>query len=141
MTSTVLLMTTATVDGDGLASMQFRRTRGTDAKEVKSSVVMPDVIQLERKESRCTMSVARFGDPPSGSESLELDLRDNVNVGLFICARYRDAVETAASDDVRITTPAADDFRPCQDYVGGRLETMDVLSGKRRVIHTTDDSM
>ena len=39
----------AVVHGDGLTSLQFRRTAGADTEELKSSLTAADVIQLERK--------------------------------------------------------------------------------------------
>ena len=47
----------AAVHGDGLTSLQFRRTVGALTEEIKSSLSGADVIQLERKGDRYTMSV------------------------------------------------------------------------------------
>src|SRR5215471_5613600 len=49
--------------GDGLTSLQFRRTRGGPTEQVKLTVTGADVIQLERKGGTYTMSAARFGQP------------------------------------------------------------------------------
>src|SRR3954447_646772 len=46
----------AVVHGDGLTSLQFRRSRGANTEEVKSSIVAPDVIQLERRGNQYLMS-------------------------------------------------------------------------------------
>ena len=45
----------AVVHGDGLASLQFRRTKGADTEEVKSHVKAPDVLQLERRGDKYLM--------------------------------------------------------------------------------------
>src|ERR1700730_5566662 len=53
----------AVVHGDGLTSLQFRRTKGTVTEEIRSKVTAPDVVQLERKGNTYVMAVARFGEP------------------------------------------------------------------------------
>jgi len=51
------------VHGDGLTSLQFRRTPGGITEEVPLAIKGADVIQLERKGTTYTFSAARFGDP------------------------------------------------------------------------------
>ncbi len=53
----------AAIHGDGLLSLQFRRTPGGQTEEVRSSLTGADVIQLERKGNTYIMSVARYGEP------------------------------------------------------------------------------
>src|SRR5713226_758892 len=53
----------AVVHGDGLTSLQFRRTQAAATQEVRSSITAPDIVQLERKGTTYIMSVARFGEP------------------------------------------------------------------------------
>ena len=51
--------------GDGLMSLQFRRTPAAITEEQKSRDSLPNadaVIQLERRDGVYVMSVARFGD-------------------------------------------------------------------------------
>src|SRR6185369_9938474 len=52
----------ATVHGDGLTSLQFRRTKGAITEQVRSTVTGPDFIQLERKGNDYIFSAARFGE-------------------------------------------------------------------------------
>jgi TolB protein len=125
--------------GDGLTSLQFRKTRGATTEELKSEVTAPDVLQLERKGNTYTMSVAKFGESFSRKE-VPLDLGDNVYVGLFVCSHNKDVTEKAIFNNVRITVPAKDDFVPYRDYIGSNLEVMDVGTGHRRILHTAPDS-
>src|SRR4029077_16848313 len=56
---------TAALHGDGLMSLQFRRTPSANTEEEKSRDSLPNadaVIQLERRDGVYIMSVARFGD-------------------------------------------------------------------------------
>jgi dipeptidyl aminopeptidase/acylaminoacyl peptidase len=131
----------ASVHGDGLTALQFRRTPGAVTEEVRSTLQAPDVIQLERKGATYTMSVARSGDLFTSERVTDLSLGDEVVVGLFVCAHNKDVVEQAVFSNVRITVPAKDDFVPYQDYIGSRIEILDVDSGDLRTVHTSPDSL
>ncbi len=132
---------TAVVHGDGLTSLQYRRTPGADTEEAKSQVTGADVIQLERKGDTFVMKVARFGDPFASEQITGLALGDEVYVGLFVCSHNADVVEQGAFRDVRITVPAKDDFVPYRDYIGSRLETLEVATGNRSMLYYSPDSL
>lgn len=130
----------AVLHGDGLTSLQFRKTKGAPTEEIRSKVSAADVLQLERKGNTYRMSVARFGDVFTTDE-VSLDLGDEVYVGLFVCSHNKDVTERAVFNNVRITIPAKDDFVPYRDYIGSNLEVMDVATGKRKIVHTAPDSV
>ena len=123
------------VHGDGLTSLQFRRTKGAATEQVQSTVSGADTIQLERKGGSFTFSAARFGDPYAESRVADLDLGDDVYVGLFLCSHNPDVVEKAVFSDVRVIRPAKDGFVPYRDYIGSVLEVLDVETGRRQVLH------
>src|ERR1700744_748958 len=52
----------AAVHGDGLTSLQYRKTAGGETEEKKSTVTGAEVVQLERHGNTYTMSVAKKGD-------------------------------------------------------------------------------
>src|SRR5882672_9340758 len=131
----------AVVHGDGLTSLQFRRSKGTATEEIKSDVTAPDVVQLERKGTTYLMSVARFGEPFVTRQVSDMALGDDVYVGLFVCSHNNDVVEKASFRDVRITVPVKDDFVAYRDYIGSNLEILDVVSGHRKVIYSVPDSL
>lgn len=128
----------AVVHGDGLTSLQFRGTNGGKTEEIKSTLKAADVIQLERRGDKYTMSVARFGETFTTSEVTNLNLGDEVYVGLFVCAHNTTTIEEAVFQDVRLTIPAAKNLVPYRDYLGSRLETLDIETGKRTILYTTD---
>ena len=130
----------AVVHGDGLTSLQFRRTTGAATEEIKSKVSAADVLQLERKANTYRISSARFGDVFT-SEEVSLDLGDEVYVGLFVCSHNKDVTEKAVFSNVRITVPAKDNFVPYRDYIGSNLEVMDVATGRRKIVYTAADSL
>jgi TolB protein len=125
--------------GDGLTSLQFRKTTGAVTEQITSTVKGAEVLQLERKGNNYIMSVARFGDT-FASEQVSLELGDEVYVGLFVCSHNKDVSEKAIFRDVRVTVPAPDNFQPYREYIGSNLEVMDVATGNRRIIYTASDS-
>ncbi len=131
----------AVVHGDGLTSLQFRRTRGTATEEIKSNVTAPDVVQLERKGNTYVMAVARLGEPFVTEQVSDISLGDDVYVGIFVCSHNNSVVERAAFRDVRITRPVKDEFVPYRDYIGSNLEILDVQSGHRKVVYRVPDSL
>ena len=129
---------TAALHGDGLTSLQFRRTAGATTEEAKSRDSLPGsdaVLQLERRDGVYIMSVARFGDTLVAQERADLSLPDTVYVGLFVCAHNDTVVERATFSNVRITTPAAKDLVPYRQYLGSNLEILDVTTGNATIVH------
>ncbi|HSD27669.1 MAG TPA: biopolymer transporter TolR [Vicinamibacteria bacterium] len=127
----------AVVHGDGLTSLQFRRAKGATTEEIRSALTGADVLQLERRGDRVTLRAARFGEPFATSELDALALGDEVYVGLFLCSHNPDVVEKAVFRDVRLTRPVREGFQPYRDYIGSRLEVLDVESGRRTLLHAS----
>lgn len=136
------------IHGDGsLTSLQFRRSQGAITEQVESIKNLPNVIQLSKKGKKYTMAVANYGELLTSkgridgrTTEVELDLGEEVYVGLFVCSHNADVVEKAVFRNVRITIPAKDDFRPYRDYIGSRLELMELATGHRKVIKEVHDS-
>src|SRR5512133_2287216 len=85
------------------------------------------------------MSVARCGEPFIAVQAGEIDLGEEVYVGLFVCSHEEDVVEKATFQDVRLVKTVAAGFDRSRDPFGSRLEILDMESGHRQVIHSTDD--
>ncbi len=129
---------TAALHGDGLTSLQFRRTAGGMTEEAKSADSLPNgdaVIQLERRDGIYLMSVARFGDTLVTTRLTDVSLPDTVYVGLFVCAHNDAVTERATFTNVRITVPASATLVPYRDYIGSNLEILDVASGNATIVH------
>lgn len=129
----------AVVHGDGLTSLQFRRTAGAATEEIRSAVTGADVIQLERRGTTYIMSVARYGEPFTVVQVADLELGDVPVVGLFVCSHNADIIEQALFRNVRITVPVKEDFVPYRDrqYLGSNLEIVEITSGNRRIVHSS----
>jgi Tol biopolymer transport system component len=125
------------VHGDGLTSLQLRRTKGATTEQRVSTITGADVVQIARKGGAYTLSVARFGDPFTTSQVTDLDLGDEVYVGLFLCSHNPDVVEKAIFRDVRIIRPVREGFTPYRDYIGSVLELLDVETGRRQIVHAS----
>ncbi|MDQ6635229.1 MAG: biopolymer transporter TolR [Gemmatimonadota bacterium] len=129
---------TAALHGDGLASLQFRRAAGATTEEQQSARRLPGgdaVIQLERRDGVYLMSVAPFGDTLVTHELAGMSLPDTVYVGLFVCAHNDTVMERAEFTNARITTPAPQKLVRYRDYLGSRLEILDVVTGNATVVH------
>ena len=127
------------IHGDGLTSLQYRRTRGA----ITAQTEMPDakgadVIQLERHRGRYIFSAARYGEPYATAEIADVDLGDEVYIGLALCSHDAGVTERAIFRDVRIVRPARDDFVPYRDFIGSLLEILDVAAGHRQVVYRSE---
>ena len=129
------------VHGDGLTSLQFRKAAAAITEQVQSTVKGADVIQLARKGRTYTMSVARFGETFTHNEVSDIDLGDEVYVGLFVCSHNPGVSERAAFKNVRIVVPPKEGWVPYRDYIGSNLELMDVATGDRTVVATSPISV
>ncbi|MDQ6877508.1 MAG: DPP IV N-terminal domain-containing protein [Candidatus Dormibacteraeota bacterium] len=127
----------AGVHGDGLTSVQLRRSTRAPTEEVRSSVVGADVIQLERKGNTYIMSVARSGEMAVVDSVADIHLGDEVYVGLYVCSHNDDVIEHAEFRNVRIVVPAGDDLVPYRDYLGCHLELLDIETGNRRIVYSS----
>jgi TolB protein len=127
--------------GDGLTSLQARRAKGEVTTQSMAPVAGANVVQLTRKGNKYSMRVAWDGEPLSAPREVELDLGDEVYVGIFACSHEADEVITAEFDNVRISVPAPDDFVPYRDFIGSNLEIMDVDTGVRTIAYRADDSI
>ena len=131
----------ACVHGDGLTSLQFRRTEGADTEEIRSRDSLPDVIQLERRGNTYIMSTSIFGKPFTKVLVDSIFLQDEVLAGLYVCAHNPDVVEKAVFRNVRIIKPAWDSLVPYRDYLGSHLEVLDIQTGLRKILMTVPFSI
>ncbi len=131
----------AVVHGDGLTSLQYRKTPGAITEESRSKMVAPNVIQLERRGTKYIMSTAQLGEPFSTVEYSDIALGDDVYIGLFVCSHNETVTEKGIFRNVRVIIPAKDDFIPYKDYIGSRLELLEVEKGIRKSVYTDPGSL
>jgi Tol biopolymer transport system component len=131
----------AAVHGDGMTSLQFRRTAGGMTEQIFTPITGANVIQLGRKGNIYTLRVAWQGETFVSDAVAEVQLSDEVYVGLFVCAHNADIVEEGKFRNVRIVVPAADDFVPYRDYIGSNIEILDVATGRREIVYRSPESL
>ncbi|HYE72082.1 MAG TPA: biopolymer transporter TolR [Blastocatellia bacterium] len=131
----------ASLHGDGLTSLQFRRTKDAITEQVPFTEKNFDVVQLQRHNGKYIMSVAKFGDTFISKEISDVDLGDEVYVGLYVCSHNNTVVEQAVFRDVEITIPVKDNYVPYREYIGSKLEVMDMQTYTRKVLYTVKDSL
>lgn len=125
--------------GDGLTSLQFRRTKGGITEQITLPVKWADVLQLERRGKTYIFSAAVYGEPFVSAEISDLDLGEEPLVGLFLCSHNADVAETAIFRDVRVIKPVKVGYTPYRDYIGSKLEILDVHSGKLETIYQSKE--
>ncbi len=86
--------------GDGLTVLQWRVKPGMNMRdpedEIRATGTKYGVIQLERKEKKITMRVAKKeGDSFETVGEHEVDLPNEVLAGIFICSHNPDVMEQA----------------------------------------------
>ena len=135
----------ACIHGSGLTSLQYRSRKNGETAQIEhpsfpDNEPYPDVIQLERRGNTFIFSTAHFGDPLEPIEISDIDVDNVAYVGLFLCSHRADIVEQIEVTDVRIIKPPAIDFRPYRDYLGSRLEILDVFTGERTQLYESAEA-
>jgi Tol biopolymer transport system component len=129
------------VHGDGLTSIQYRKEQGGMTGEYTSRAKAPDILQLERWREQYILSTAHTGEPFDTIVVEDLDLQNEVFVGLFICSHDNNVMERARFSNVSIIIPAWEDLIPYKDYLGSKLEILELETGIRKVIHCSPLSL
>jgi len=130
------------VHGDGLTSLQFRRTAAAKTEEIRSAHSKANIIELERHGNQYILRAAVFGEPYTMDTISNIDLGETVYVGLFVGSHNADVSETGVFNNVRLTIPYKGVSNQNTDMtLGSRLEVMEVASGKREVLYTVPYSI
>ena len=131
----------ACVHGDGLTALQYRNELGGPTEQVVSPDVAPDVVRLERRGQVFILSTAVFGQRFTSVEYEHAGLGEELLVGLYLCSHNPEVVEEAVFDNVRVTVPAWAGLQPYRDYLGSRLETLDVATGAGSIVYSTPEGI
>ncbi len=135
----------ATLHGDGLTVLQWRPMKSANMRDPEDQIFSPKsnykILQLERKGNVFFMRAAHLGEPLQliGSQKLQ-NLSGEVLAGLFVCSHNAEQVEEAKIWNVRIDQPVAEGYNPYESgFIGSRLETMNVFTGKRKVVYQSEE--
>ncbi len=130
----------ASIDGSGAAFMNIREVRGGETGTYHLDVNEPNVIQLARYGNQFVMKAAKMGEPLQELDEFEVDLNNEIFAGLYVQSGDSNEFETVSFKNVRIVKPAPEDFDFYQDYLGSRMEVIDIETGNRTVLFETEHS-
>jgi len=134
-------MVNGTVHGDGLISLQYRKSDGAETEQVVSPDSSSNIIQLSRIGDTYSFSTALKGESFTTVETSDVSLKNEVLAGVYICAHNPEVIEKAIFKNVRIIKPAPDDLVQYQEYLGSRMEVLDIEAGIRKVIFESEHSI
>jgi Tol biopolymer transport system component len=124
------------IHGDGLSSLQYRTKDGNITEEIKSVQAHFNIVQLQKEGNTITVKAAHTGEPLQLIGKIDIEYgADEFYVGLFGCSHNADVTEEFELTNVRYTIPAAANFVPYKDYIGSKMEILDVQTGLRKVIY------
>ncbi|MEO6721846.1 MAG: biopolymer transporter TolR [Ferruginibacter sp.] len=123
-----------------LTSLQYRGSDGDTTGQVIVSSNYPTEIEFERSGNIFTFSAAVFGENYKTVKK-EIDLNEEAFVGLYICSHIDTVIEQAVFSNVRIIIPPKKNYQPYKDYLGSNLETMDVITGHRKILYRAPGSI
>jgi TolB protein len=130
------------VHGDGLTSLQFRRTTGAITEEIKSKITKANILELERNGNRFILRAASYGEPFTSDTISNIDLGEEVYVGLFVGSHNTDITETGVFSNVRLTVPYKGiSDQSTQMVLGSHLEILEIASGKKDIIYSVPYSI
>ena len=114
--------------GDGLTSLQFRKGKGEDTAQTEMPAAKGStIIQLERRGNLFIFSAARLGEPFEVTEIKDASfVPEEAYVGLFLSSHNPDVNESVIFGNVRVIKPVKVGFQPYRDYIGSRLEILNV---------------
>ena len=125
--------------GDGLTSLQYRPLMGAETSEIKSIQQHFTILQLRRQGTTIVASAAHDEEPLQEIGRIDMGEKGkDFYAGIFVCSHDPERTEKAVFSNVRLTIPAPEGFVPYRDFIGSRLEIMDVRTGRRKVIYESE---
>ncbi len=122
--------------GDGLASLQYRDSKGGGTHEIQSSVTAPGQLRIEKRGPYVYMWLGGRAQKlqPAGA-AMRVPLDGAFYVGIGVCSHDKDAVAKAVFSNVEVKelapVPAAE-----KPTLYSSLETIAIASTDRRVVYT-----
>ena len=121
------------VHGDGLIELQYRKTKGADTIGIRTPILAPATVRLERDGDVFTVFASNNGGPFQPVGAVSLPSSDPVYVGLGVCAHNGQNSETALISNVILKNRVAQEGE--KRIRETSLETLVVATGERRLIH------
>lgn len=122
----------AVVHGDGLTSLQFRKTKGGQTEEIQSPITALAFVRLERHGDVFSMSVSEDGKVFQPAGAISVALNDPVYVGLAVCSHDDTTTETAIFSDVDMKSLGI--YKKEDRMVESTLEIISAQTGRRSIV-------
>jgi TolB protein len=123
------------IDGQGNLVVEVNQGQHRQTTALVA-VKNPNVFQIERKDNELIFSAARFGNPWQIIARYSIVPKQVLVVGVYRQFQPAD-VSVLELRNVRWVIPAWPGFVPYYDYLGSRLELLDVDTGLREIIYET----
>lgn len=129
----------AQITGDGSAVVSFREIDHGPVQSTPPQGKRFHSLQFERADDQIIIKAAHPNEEWQTIGSLRIPPPDAGQIGIF--DQYPDPSPALkpAFRNVRLTLPAASDFRPYKDYIGSRLEILHVEEAIRETVFETPD--
>jgi hypothetical protein len=122
------------VHGDGLIALQYRARQGGPTQEVRAAVKTQVArVRLIRNGDVVSVEAARPGEDLQPVGALTVLLPEVVQAGLAVCSHDDKEKQTAVFTGVSMEEPGV--VNPKARVVESTLETVDVETGERRIVH------
>jgi len=122
----------AALHGDGLTSLQYRDTKGSETREVKSMTTAPRRLRLEKHGRDISLSVAGTNGGMLPAGKIQLDLSGSFYVGLGVCAHNDAQLETAVFSNIELTPGSEPAKKPA-----AKTQESNVVTPKNGPVHST----
>ena len=121
------------VHGDGLIELQYRKVKGGETYGIRTPILAPATVKLERDGDIFTASVSKNNGPFQPIGAVSLAIPDPVYVGLGVCAHNPKNQETALISNVVLKNRVA--LTTEKRVRETSLETLVVATGERRLVY------
>jgi Tol biopolymer transport system component len=121
--------------GDGLTSLQYRTTAGSETQEFRSTVNAPVHLRIDRRGNQFTITVSKEGGEAVTSGPATVTLSDPVYAGIGTCSHNAQVLETAVFSNVRVQ-PA----RPPAPRYRSKITVFDTRDNSSRILYTADET-
>jgi len=124
------------VHGDGLTSLQFRKTKGGPTEGINSPISAPAFVRLERHGEVFSLDVSKDGKVYHTVGAVSVPLEDPVYVGLAVCSHDDTTTETAVFSHVDMKSLGT--FKTKERGLESRMETISVETGQRNIVYRSN---
>ena len=121
------------VHGDGLTSLQFRKTKAGPTEEIQSPISAPAYLRLERRGDVFSLYISKDGKAFQPTGSVSVALVDPVYAGLAVCSHDDTTTETAIFSKVDFNSLGI--YKMEDRIIESSLETISVETGQRHIVY------